>query len=151
MRELKMKVDSKMASMTELCDRLTQAGIQWTPLGLSETLEAEQAWRRIFGDAFARYPRMKEGSKADYAYSLEKCKGFLIVPFTSNVRGLTISVVHRHLPLEGYRCSGSLIPLGEFSNIEFCVCPDDYSWTMIYTHEDHDLGGPFYTRSEWIS
>ena len=75
----------------------------------------------------------------------------LIVPFTSDVQGLTISVVDRRSPREAYECRGRLVPLGMFNDIEFFVCPLDYSWTMVYTHEDYEWGGPYFMRREWIS
>jgi hypothetical protein len=30
------------------------------------------------------------------------------------------------------------------------VCPADYSWSMIYTHEDYAHGGPYFIRAAWI-
>jgi hypothetical protein len=56
----------------------------------------------------------------------------------------------RDLCLGAYECRGPLVPLGEFHQAEFFVGPPDFGWTMVHTHEDHDLGGPYFVRAEWL-
>ena len=34
--------------------------------------------------------------------------------------------------------------------VEFFVCPIDFAWCMIHTHEDHAFGGPYFIRAEWL-
>src|SRR5437016_11558508 len=110
-----------MPDMAALCEHLTQAGIEWQPLERSDAHEVERVWRQIFASALNRRVRVREGSKADYAFSLEPCHHYLIVPFTSNVQGLPVSVMHRYAPMEALECRGRLIPLGAFNEIEFFV------------------------------
>jgi hypothetical protein len=45
---------------------------------------------------------------------------------------------------------GPLVPLGAACDVEFAVSPADLSWTMLHTHEDHALGGPYFIRREWL-
>jgi len=52
--------------------------------------------------------------------------------------------------LDGYECHGPLVTLGAFHDVEFFVCPTDFAWTMIHTHEDYSLGGPYFIRVEWL-
>lgn len=51
---------------------------------------------------------------------------------------------------KGYECDGPVVPLGKACAVEFAVMPEDLSWTMLYTHEDHGYGGPYFVRREWI-
>ena len=44
-----------------------------------------------------------------------------------------------------------MIPdLGQFCNLDFAMVATDFSWTMVYTHEDFALGGPYFTERGWI-
>ena len=94
---------------------------------------------------------MRTGLNAEYEYSQVKWVHFLIVPFTSDVPRTPMSVRGRGKRLlDGYECEGHLTPLGPFCNAEFFVSPLDFSWTMVHTHEDHEIGGPYFLRREWI-
>ena len=137
-----------MSRDDELCEYLTRSGVEWTRLDASSHVEAERAWRDIYGGAFVKWPRHRHGVKADFAYQQQHCECFLIVPFTKNVVGLPVHVIHRSLG--AYECRGALAPLGDFHEIEFFVCPIDFSWTMIHTHEDHGFGGPYFLLREWL-
>jgi len=117
---------------------------------LDETarLAAEDKWRRIYGQSFRGRPRLRHGAKADYEYQQEPCTHYLIVPFSSGIAGLPVHVLGQCMG--AYECRGPLAALGAFCDVEFFVCPTDFSWTMIHTHEDHALGGPYFIRAEWI-
>jgi hypothetical protein len=140
---------------------LTQSGVEWAVLDESAELAAEDAWRALYGEAFrvhgpsrhsrrgARFgPRSRHGAKADYEYEQEPCGHFLIVPFSTEVAGLPIHPLGQRL--SAYECRGPLIALGEFHDVELLVSPPDFSWSMIYTHEDHAWGGPYFIRREWL-
>jgi hypothetical protein len=135
----------------KLRDYLTQSGIEWKALKPFDAHEVERTWRSIYGSAFAKRSRAKKGSKADYAYSMETCEHFLIVPFTSNVPGLMVSVGGGRQAMEAYECLGRQLLLGHFHMLEFFACPIDYLWTMVYTHEDHSWEGPYFIRQDWIA
>ncbi len=53
--------------------------------------------------------------------------------------------------MSAYECHGPLVPLGEFVDVEFFVCPIDLSWAMIHTHEDHAFGGPYFIRADYLA
>jgi hypothetical protein len=72
----------------------------------------------------------------------------LVVPFSTGVEGLPVHVLGR--TISAYECCGPLLPLGDYHDAEFFVCPPDLSWTMVHTHEDHGLGGPYFIRAEWL-
>ncbi len=111
--------------------------------------KAEQTWRDVYGQAFIGQSRAKTGAKAADEYRRGRCTTYLVVPFTSNVKGLPIHVLSRQL--SAYECKGPLVDLIRFHMVEFFVAPLDYNWTMVYTHEDYSLGGPYFHRREWIN
>jgi hypothetical protein len=133
----------------ELRDYLSRSGVKWTPLDEEARAAAENQWRDIYSSAFVGRPRLREGAKADFEYKQEACEHFLIMPLTANVSGLPMSrVIQRSLG--GYDCRGPLVPLGHYHHAELVVCPVDFSWTMIHTHEDYGFGGPYFIRRDWI-
>lgn len=137
-----------MSRDDELCDYLTRSGTEWTPLEEASAAHAERAWRDVFGNAFVKRPRLRQGAKAENAYQQVECHHYRIVPFTSKVDGLPIQALAALL--RAYDCRGPLAPLGRFHLAEFFVCPPDLAWTMVHTHEDHAFGGPYFIRAEWI-
>jgi hypothetical protein len=38
-----------------------------------------------------------------------------------------------------------------FCDVEFFVCPTDFAWAMIHTHEDHAFEGPYFIRADWLA
>ena len=128
--------------------RLEDAGVLRRTLTEKERHEAEQQWRAVYGNAFRGRPRLREGLKADFEYSKQPPCRWLVVPLSSEVEGTSVSPIGN--VETGYECEGPLVPLGGFRNIEFAVAPTDLSWTMLYTHEDHALGGPYFIRLEWL-
>jgi hypothetical protein len=132
-----------------LQDYLNQSGVEWNRLDEAARLDAEERWRGIYGQAFQGRPRLRHGAKADYEYQSQACNHYLIVPFSTGVAGLPVHVYD--LCLGAYECRGPLVPLGVFCNMEFFVCPTHFTWSMIHTHEDHALGGPYFIRAEWLT
>ncbi len=132
----------------ELQQYLAQSGVAWRQLDDFATTQAEEHWRTVYAAAFRKRPRARHGARADHEFSLTECTQYLIVPFLSRVDGLPIDP--RYSQLGGYECRGPLVPLGAFHNAEFFVCPPDFAWCMVHTHEDHALGGPYFIRAEWV-
>jgi hypothetical protein len=132
-----------------LQEYLRQSGVAWQRLDEMAHQAAEATWREIYGQAFLGRPRHRHGAKADFAYQQEPCTHYLIVPFSAGVAGLPVHVLGRRR--DAYECHGPLVPLGAFCDVEFFVCPPDFTWAMIHTHEDHAFAGPFFLRAEWLS
>jgi hypothetical protein len=131
-----------------LQDDLSRAGVAWDRLPDTERIEAEAAWRRVYGQAFRGRPRLRHGAKAEHEYRSQACDHYLIVPFSSGVSGLPVHV-HRRA-ISAYECRGPLIALGAFRDAEFSISPPGLTWTMIHTHEDHAFGGPYFIRADWL-
>jgi hypothetical protein len=138
---------AKSAIDDKLRQFLTSANIGWLPLDAGRCLLAESTWRSIYGKTFLYRPRLRSGSKAEFEFGLQTCSDYLIIPFSADVCGLPIRVTH--VRIGGYLCRGFVVSLGSFAMAEFFVSPTDFSWTMIYTHEDYSFGGPFFIRQEW--
>jgi hypothetical protein len=132
----------------DLQNHLSQSGVTWSALSESKATEAEETWRGIYGRAFIKRPRCKQGNRAVFEYEKQSCDHYLIVPFSSNVDGLPVAI--DFISIEAYECRGPLTNLGRFHNAEFFISPIDLSWTMIHDHEDHAHGGPYFIREEWI-
>lgn len=137
-----------MAHDGELRSLLDAAGVSWRPLVEAERAEAEAQWRAVYGRAFRGRPRLRQGSRADYEYVHQPAGRWLVVPLTSGVEGTPVSPLG--LSLAGYECDGPVVALGALCGSEFAVSPTDLSWAMLYTHEDHALGGPYFVRREWL-
>lgn len=127
---------------------LTQSGVEWIALERHDANCLENTWLSIYGYLFKGRYRMRVRAKAEYEYQFETATHYLIVRFSANVPGLAMNVRGRQW--DGYECRGPLVPLGEFCDDEFFICPLDFSWTMVHTHEDYAYGGPFFIRREWL-
>lgn len=131
-----------------LRDYLGRGGIDWDRLPDPGQVEAEAAWRRVYGRAFRGRPRLRHGARAEQEYRSQTCGHYLIVPFSAGVSGLPVHVYRR--AIAAYECRGPLIALGAFCDAEFFISPPDLIWAMIHTHEDHAIGGPYFIRADWI-
>ena len=138
-----------MTIESEFCEYLTDAGVRWSLLDSAAAINAEQRWRDVYAHAFVGRSRAKTGAKADNEFRMERRNAYLIVPFTSGVNGLPIHVLHRRLG--AFECDGPVVDLSRFHNVELFVSPFDFDWTMVYTHEDHAFGGPYFHRRDWIN
>ena len=128
---------------------LDAAGVSYAPLADTERAEAERQWREVYGQAFGGRCRMRYGSRADYEYAQQAECRWLIVPLSARVEATPVSP-YGPIPT-GYACEGLPVPLGAACALEFAVAPTDLSWTMLYTHEDHEFGGPYFIRCEWLT
>ena len=138
---------NRVARDAALQTTLETAGVLCRPLTEVERAEAERQWRAVYGHAFRGRPRLRHGERADFEYAQQPACRWLVVPLSSGVDGTSVSP--RGPAQTGYECEGSPVPLGAVCGIEFAVAPADLSWTMLYTHEDHGFGGPYFIRREW--
>lgn len=137
-----------MSRDAELRELLDSAGVAWRLLTGEERAEAESQWRAVFGRAFRGRPRLRQGARADFECARQPAGRWLVVPLTSGVEGTSVSPPGP--ALGGYECEGPVVGLGLLCGAEFAVSPADLSWAMLYTHEDHALGGPYFVRREWV-
>jgi hypothetical protein len=131
-----------------LQEYLSRAGVEWDRLPNRERVEAEVAWRQVYGHAFQGRPRLRHGARAEHEYRSQSCDYYRIVPFSAGVSGLPVHVYRQ--AIAAYECHGSLAALGTFCDAEFFISPPDMKWVMIHTHEDYAFGGPYFIRADWI-
>jgi hypothetical protein len=75
----------------------------------------------------------------------------MIVPFLGK-NGGPYSIGKNGPRKAAYEChgDGNLPDLSAFAETDFFIVPTDFSWTMIYTHEDNFWGGPHFVCKDWL-
>jgi hypothetical protein len=129
---------------------LTQCGLGWSIIPWEQHCSLCNEWEALYG-SYPHWVRSKQGAKAQFEYSQQTAETFMIVPFLGDVAG-PHSIRKRCLRTAAYECrgDGSLPDLSAFAGTDFFIVPADRSWTMIHTHEDHALGGPYFVRKDWV-
>jgi len=140
---------SAFAPHPELEEYLTQNGIAWSVLDRQTHQSIHAEWMRIYGVAFTFPYRPKHGVHAESEVANQTDERFFVVPFLGD-RGGPHGVAKHGPRNAAYNCTGSLLPFGRFCAIDLFIAPPDLEWTMIHTHEDHLLGGPYFCRREWL-
>ena len=109
---------------------------------------AFSAGGRDHGSPFRARGRYRQGAKALHEYLNEQATRWRLIPFLSAVSGTSVHVLA--LALSAFECEGPLLELDDFRNVEFSVSPPDLAWTLVRTHEDFALGGPYFVRAGWV-
>ena len=150
MREFARRRRSAIAHSFDhaLIEQLDAAGVRHQRLSVDEHRHHEREWRKRYGQVFRPELRHRHGAKALHEYLKQSPTRWMITPFLSNVPGTPVHVLPQRL--SAFACEGPLLELGEFSDVEFFVSPIDFTWTLVRTHEDFELGGPYFVRAEWI-
>jgi hypothetical protein len=128
------------------------SGTAWSPLDRVRHVGLERDWAEIYAGAFGSgdRQRLKHGERARVAYAAASAPHFLVVPFLGRSAG-PHDIGKRGPRVIAYECHGGVLPdLGGFAHLDFFVAPPDLAWTMIHTHEDFTLGGPYFLRREWL-
>ena len=121
-------------------------------LSREETTALQQRWRETFAQRVRRatgewtyldfdwhafsyefvYCLSREHARS--AYSKRKAPEFVVLP---------------HQDKEfGYRVRSAGLPM--LGGLDAYVCPVDFEWTMVFTHEE-DWCGPYFTTAEWAN
>ncbi len=129
---------------------LTRCGLAWSIIPLGRHINLCNEWETLYGN-FSHWLREKQGAKAQFAYSQQSAEMFMLVPFLGKFGG-PHSINKPGPRTAAYEChgDGTLPDLSTFASIDFFIVPDDWSWTMIHTHEDYGLGGPYFIRKDWL-
>ena len=131
---------------------LAEQRVAFDVIDSSRHTRLESEWNAIYGNVWRLKLRHKCEAKAEDAYSRQYAIEFLIVPFLGDHAG-PHGVGTPSPRTTAYACTGSgtLPRLAAFANLDFFVAPPDSSWTMLHTHEDYVLGGPYYVEREWLT
>lgn len=140
-----------MKRSDELEEYLSLHGIKWSEVPLSRHRELENQWMRVYGDVWKMGMRNSREARAEAEYRKRSAAVFLIVPFLGDWAGPHgLGKIERSIAYE-CRGAGPLPRLLEFNSLDFFVSPPDLSWTIVHTHEDYSLGGPYFVDREWLT
>ena len=129
---------------------LTQCGLAWSLIPWERHISLTSEWANLYGDV-PQWQRRKQGAKAQFEYSNQLAKTILIVPFLGSVGGMhSINKPGPRTAAYESHGNGSLPDSSGFADLDFFIVPDDWNWTMVHTHEDYGLGGPYFIRKEWL-
>jgi hypothetical protein len=130
---------------------LTDHGVEWELLDEDSHLSLENQWYEVFGNAIPWHCRNKCGARAEAELQAQEDTVFFVVPFLGDSRSLPTGIGSGVPRGAAYKCQGKILGLGGFRSQDKFVVPPDFSWCMIYTHEDYMLtSGPVFFRREWI-
>ena len=87
---------------------------------------------------------MKTGIKAQAEYARQPAGPVVIVPFTANTAGPHAQPNPGPRPTADTGHAPRLPDLSPFHNLDFFIAPPDLAWTLLHTHEDFALGGPYF-------
>ena len=73
-------------------------------------------------------------------------KNLVLLFLSSRITAFPISENSR--PCSAFTYSGPAIDLSSYNELEFAVFPETYAWTLIHTHEDFALGGPYFIHAD---
>lgn len=129
---------------------LTGCGLTWSLVQWERHCALSNKWETLYGDE-ALWLRQKQGAKAQYEYSQQTANTIMIVPYLGNI-GWPQSLGKSGPRKAAYECHGDgpLPDLSSFAGLDLFIVPDDWSWTMIHTHEDYEWGGPYFVRKDWL-
>jgi hypothetical protein len=131
---------------------LAQQGVVWEVIPPFRQSALEGEWNSVYGDVWKLGLRRTHGVRAENEYSQRSATLFLIVPFLGKQAG-PHGLGKRGPRTAAYECrgTGELPNLSEFSHLDFFVASPDLSWTMLHTHEDYSLGGPYFMERSWLA
>src|SRR5689334_2295702 len=131
---------------------LSAQGVVWDIIPAERHIRFCHEWEDAYGSWFGELFRHKEGAKAEEEYSRQVAPIFCIVPFLGPKAGPHSIGGNWRPKTAAYQCrgDGTLPDLSAFAERDLFVAPPDLSWTMVHTHEDHALGGPYFVRREWL-
>jgi len=141
-----------MAAWTELLDRffeyLADHGITSTEMTQKQSFAIQKQWTSKFG-GFRQGTRHKHGYRAVEQFLSEPSRDYVILFLSSRITAFPISTNQR--PCAAFEFAGSPVDLSAFNELEFAVFPNSYDWTMVHTHEDGSLGGPYFVYANDIT
>ena len=70
---------------------------------------------------------------------------FVLLFLSSRITAFPVSQNTR--PNLAYLYQGPVVNLSAFHDLEFAVFPKSLEWTLIHTHEDGAMGGPYFIRA----
>ena len=124
---------------------LAKHGVTLTELSRADSFGITRRWTSIFAAQSANLHET-HGVKAIDKWLNASDDNLVLLFLSSRITAFPISQNSR--PCTAHRYNGQIVDLSEYNELEFAVFPDSYDWTLIHTHEDCALGGPYFIRVE---
>jgi hypothetical protein len=132
---------------TQIIRELRNCGATFDEMPQVEHSAHIQSWLHAYGDFYNQDRSRIRGARAiEEAQRLSDDK-FLVVPCRDPSFSGWSAVG------TAYRCRSNRLPdLTEASHyVDVFISPEDFSWTLLYGHEVDVLGGPDFSRRDWVT
>ena len=134
-----------MRLLDEFMTCLTEHGVTLTELSRQESFAITKRWTSVFASQSDSLHET-QGWKAINKWMSATDADLILLFLSARITAFPISENSR--PCTAHRYRGPIIDLSAFNELEFAVFPESFQWTLIHTHEDGALGGPYFIRAE---
>ena len=124
---------------------LAQNGVTLTELSRKESFAITKRWTSQFATR-SEDLHETQGPKAIDRWLSADADDLILLFLSARITAFPISTNSR--PCTAHTYTGPNIALAAYNELEFAVFPQSYEWTLIHTHEDGALGGPYFIRSQ---
>lgn len=137
-----------MDLMDRLFAYLSEHDVTLTEVPKKQSFAIQKRWTSVFG-GFKNGTPHKHGSRAIDQFLAEPAQSLILLFLSSRITAFPISTNHR--PCAAYSYTGKPVDVSNFHELEFAVFPESYAWTLVHTHEDWSLGGPYLVRADDVA
>lgn len=134
----------------ELEGFLSETQIVASRLSKTKKLILQRAWRKIFAmSTFEKTGKWRYRGHDWHSFSYEfhtHIDGGKAIKAYSRTKAFVFYIVPEDEPLHAYECRGRKLPDLSSLNQDIYVFPPDLAWTMVFTHEQPEMG-PYYAES----
>lgn len=139
-------------SAEEFISHIQQLGISAAEIGQQEKYQLRQQWRAAFANHLRTYlSRRKSGDRDWHVFGTKQavCRdGATALGLYARTQVPDIFILPEDDALPGLRCTGTIPPDLSSLQLDLYVSPPDFTWTMVFTHEQ-PWRGPYFARREW--
>ncbi len=140
-----MRGDISIELLEEFHRYLADRGVTLTEFSRKDSFAITKRWTSVFA---AKSDNLREthGLKAVNEWLATIDDQLILLFLSKRITAFPISENQRRCTANRY--SGPVIDVSAYNELEFAVFPETYEWTLIHTHEDGALGGPYFIRNE---
>lgn len=124
---------------------LTEHGVSLSERTRRESFAITKQWTLAFGKRPNEFSEAV-GSNAVRQWLQTEDKNLVLLFLSSRISAFPLSENSR--PCSAFTYSGPAIDVSDYHELEFAVFPVSYAWTLVHTHEDFALGGPYFIRAD---
>ena len=123
---------------------LAQSDVSFTERSRRESFAVTKQWTSVFAQSMPG-PVGKVGSQAVSEWLAAEDENLILLFLSEQITAFPISKNSR--PCLAFDYVGPKVDVSDFHDLEFAVFPATYRWTLVHTHEDYALGGPYFIRA----